>query len=346
MSIHDGVDIHLDENGEPRTITRNLVVEEPEDGMRLDRFLVSKIPRISRTQIQAMIIEHVRRGNGRSLRASSKVCCGEKIEVAVPARHEPPCPRHFEIVYRDERVMVVNKPAGLPVHSTAKFYFNTLTRVLLERFGEPPPLLCHRIDMETSGCLLVAFSREDTAMLKQAFADRKTKKKYLALVHGAPPWKTEFEIDLPLGLVDANAPISIRMTVRDDAQPSKTVVRVIDRPAPGYSLLECRPITGRQHQIRAHLAALGFPIVGDKLYGHGDEAFSQFCDEGLTQESLRRFELPRHALHAAQLSFPHPAGGTMTVDCPLPDDLQNFMDNGCVLDKEKDEAIWLSDLLA
>ncbi len=346
MSREDGVDIHLDENGEPRVIPRILVVDKSAVGSRLDQFLTTKIPRISRTRIQSIIRSHVRRDSGRALRPSSRVELGEEIVIELPARPEPPCPRRFSSLYADDLLMVVDKPAGLPVHSTAKYYFNTLTRVLLEHYGEPPPQICHRLDMETSGCLLVAFSKPTAARLKQAFADKRTKKRYLAIVHGDAPWEEEHSIDLPIGLVDPDQPITIRMTVRDDAPPAQTLVKVIGRPAPGYSLLQCKPISGRQHQIRAHLAAMGFPIVGDKLYGHGDEAFRVFCDTGLTAETRRQFELPRHALHATELSFPHPTEGMMTVHCPLPDDLQAFIDRGCEYLDEEDEEAWLDDLLA
>ncbi len=346
MSIaprQDGVDIHLDEHGNPRVIPRILVVDEPGAGQRLDQFLSAKIPRLSRNRIQSIIRSHVLRDSGGAVRPSSRVQLGEQITIELPARPEPPCPRHFTPLYQDELLMVLDKPAGLPVHASAKFYFNTLTRVLLEHYGEPPPQICHRLDMETSGCLLVAFSKAIAAELKQAFAKKTTKKTYLALVHGEPPWEEPYSIDLPIGLVDPDQPIRIRMTVRDDAPPATTLVRVLEHPASEYSLVECKPISGRQHQIRAHLAAVGYPIVGDKLYGHGDDAFAEFCDRGFTPESLRQFELPRHALHATELSFPHPTKGMMTVQCPLPDDMRQFMERGCVF--EENEEDWLADLL-
>jgi len=346
MSIDDGVDIHLDADGEPRVIPRVMAVDETTAGRRLDQFIKTKIPRLSRTRIQSIIRRHVRRDSGRALRPASRVALGEQITIELPARPDPPCPRRYTILYQDELLMVVDKPAGLPVHATAKFYFNTLTRVLLEQFGEPPPQICHRLDMETSGCLLVAFAKPTAAVLKQAFAKKITRKSYLALVHGDAPWEEEYSIDLPLGLVDPDRPIKIRMTVREDAPPATTLVRVLKRPAPGYTLVECKPITGRQHQIRAHLAAVGFPIVGDKLYGHGDAAFIDYCDNGFTPELLRKFELPRHALHAASLSFPHPIQGMTTVTCDLPDDLREFMERGCTYKAPRDDDDdWIEDLL-
>jgi 23S rRNA pseudouridine1911/1915/1917 synthase len=127
-------------------------------------------------------------------------------------------------------------------------------------------------------------------------------------------------------LVDADALINIRMTVREDAAPARTEVRVVARPRPGFSLVECRPITGRQHQIRAHLAAAGYPIVGDKLYRHGDEAFRRYCDQGLTDEMLADFLLPRHALHAARIEIPHPSRKeTLAVESPMPADMAEFL---------------------
>lgn len=343
MASDDGVDIHLDDQGNPRIISRSFVADEQHEGMRLDHFMVQKIPRLSRTRVQKLIRDNLTRANGRPVRPNARVEVGETMTLLSPARPEPPCPRHFSILYQDEDIMVIDKPAGLPVHASAKFYFNTLTRVLLERYSEPPPQICHRLDRETSGCLIVAFHKEAAAAVKASFAAKKPKKTYLAIVHGDPPWDEETSIKLPLGLVDPDQPISHRMTVREGAQVAQTDVLVLARPTPGYALVRCRPITGRMHQIRAHLAAVGFPIVGDKLYTHGDEAFIEFCNDRLTPALLRRFELPRHALHAHAIEFPHPSTGeTVKVQCDLPPDLQNFLDNDCQHPEEPGD--WLDDL--
>ena len=128
-------------------------------------------------------------------------------------------------------------------------------------------------------------------------------------------------IDVPLALAGPGDPTllpGVRMLARPGGLPSMTRVRVVRR-GPRHALVRCTPITGRQHQIRAHLAAAGYPIVGDKLYAHGDEAFMAYCDRGLTAELAARFELPRHALHAASVTFPHPAGPSRsgsTAPCP------------------------------
>jgi len=249
---------------------------------------------------------------------------GEEILMRTPARPEPDCPRTFGILYEDEEMMVVDKPAGLPVHASARYYFNTLTRILSETYPGKGLQICHRLDRETSGALVVAKGKKWAAVLKQAFAAKTAKKSYTAIVHGEPAWD-ENVIDIPLGLVEAeDALIAIRMVAREDALPSQTRVRVCERRS-GYSLVECSPITGRQHQIRAHLAEAGFPIVGDKLYTHGDEAFAEFCDRGMSAELLARFQLPRQALHAASISIAHPLSGEeLAVESELPGELREF----------------------
>jgi 23S rRNA pseudouridine1911/1915/1917 synthase len=320
-----GQRVHLDADGRPRIVERRFVVEEAHAGLRLDHYLKRKIPRLSRTRLQEIIRTQLTRSGGGPVKAHSPVATGDELVIRRPARPEPPCPRTFEVLYRDEDLLVIDKPAGLPVHVSAKFYFNTLTRVLRERFPDEPLQICHRLDRETSGCLVVARSREAAAALKGAFAAKRVEKTYLAIVSGAPSWDRR-DIDLPLGLVDPErALISVRMEVREGALPARTRVTVLERRE-GAALVRCEPVTGRQHQIRAHLAAVGHPIVGDKLYAHGDEAFAAYCEDGLTPELLALFELPRQALHAASIAFAHPrSGDRLEVESPLPQDLALYL---------------------
>ena len=193
--------------------------------------------------------------------------------------------------------------------------------------------ICHRLDRETSGALVLARGKPAAATIKTAFAAKRVAKTYLAIVRGAPPWPDagagDHVIDVPLRLAGPGDPSrlpGVRMLARPDGLPSTTRV-AIEARAPGYALVRCSPITGRQHQIRAHLAAAGFPIVGDKLYGAGEDAFIQFCDTGFTPELRARFEHPRHALHAASVVFPHPSGtAPVRVEAPLAPDLARFLD--------------------
>ena len=322
---------HLDADGKPRIVERHLIVPPELAGLRLDHFVKTQIPRLSRTKIQAIIETQLRREDGFAPKPATSVAAGEHYIIRRPAQPEPPCPRTFTVLHEDARLRVIDKPAGLPVHASAKFYFNTLTRVLAERYPDEPALqICHRLDRETSGCLVVARDREAAVFLKQAIADKaRTTKQYLAVVIGIPPlaWDDEQVLDTPLRLstaADATRIPTVRVLPDPAGLPAITRVHVVRR-GPRYALVRCTLVTGRQHQIRAHLAHAGFPIVGDKIYAHGDDAFIEYCDGGLTAELAELFVLPRHALHAARLVLPHPDGGTVTVEAPLPADMASLV---------------------
>jgi len=322
-----GTTSHLEADGSPKIIERHLVVPPELAGLRLDHFVKTQITRLSRTKIQQVIETQLRRaeGHGGALKPATTVVAGEHYVIRRPARQEPPCPRTFSVVLTDPRLYVIDKPSGLPVHASAKFYFNTLTRVLGERFPDEPELqICHRLDRETSGCLVVARDRDAAITIKGAFATKTAvTKEYLAVVHGQPPWDTEATIDVPLRVAQPGDPTRlphVRMLTGPGGLQAITRVRVEQRHG-DYALVRCTLITGRQHQIRAHLAHAGFPIVGDKLYAHGDDAFIRYCDEGLVPDLAALFVLPRHALHAARVTFPHPDRHRLTAEAPLPPDL-------------------------
>jgi 23S rRNA pseudouridine1911/1915/1917 synthase len=251
------------------------------------------------------------------------VRAGDTIHIDRPAPIEPEVPRDFPILASDAYFMAIDKPAGLPMHTTAKFWKNTLVAILRERYPEEGLQICHRIDRETSGVLLIARTREAASFLKRAFASRAVKKTYLALVHGIPA-PSSGVIDAPMRLIESRS--HLMMGVEDDGLPSVTRYRVQQTFA-RHALVEAAPETGRQHQIRVHLAHLGHPIVGDKLYGASEQAFMDYCDSGMTPELLDLFDgLPRHALHAARLIFPHPETKEMiTVESPLPGDLCDYI---------------------
>jgi 23S rRNA pseudouridine1911/1915/1917 synthase len=330
-----GGDAPRQPDGRPATIEVHFVVEEDFHGYRLDLYLKRKIPRLSRTRLQEIIRTQLEGPGGRAMKPHSPVSAGDRLLIRRPARPEPPCPRTFGVLLEDPDFLVIDKPAGLPVHASARYYFNTLTRVLAERYPGQGLQIAHRLDRETSGCLVVARGKEAAARLKSAFERRRVGKTYLALVHGDPPWAdgAEAVIDLPLALADpARSRLRIRMEPaegRPDAQEAITRVRVVERH-PGCAMVACRPVTGRQHQIRAHLAAVGHPIVGDRLYAHGDEAFARICDleaTGVAPEGLEEeFGMARQALHAAGITFPHPrTGEPVTVQAPLPADMRAYV---------------------
>jgi 23S rRNA pseudouridine1911/1915/1917 synthase len=293
------------------------------DGWRLDHFLKHRIRRLSRTKIRTIIETQVRLSNGRSPRPALLVRAGDSVHIDRPAPIEPEVPRHFEILAQDEHFLAIDKPAGLPMHTTAKFWKNTLVALLRERYPTEHLQICHRIDRETSGVLLIARTLPAASFLKRAFAQRHVKKTYLALVHGVPA-EPSGTINAPMRLLDTRT--HIKMGVEPDGLPAVTHYTVRTNFAK-HALVEAAPETGRQHQIRVHLAHIGHPIVGDKMYGASEQAFMDYCDRGLTDELLALFDgLPRHALHAARLVFPHPVThAPVTVESPLPGDLRDYM---------------------
>ena len=329
-SIDWGLRSHLLPDGTPRIIERHLIVPPELAGLRLDHFVKTQITRLSRTRIQGIIEQQLSRIDGFRPKPATIVAANDHYVIRRPARAEPPCPRTFTIVHADARLYVVDKPAWLPVHASAKFYFNTLTRVLGERFPDEPELqICHRLDRETSGCLVVARDRAAAASVKQAFASKdEVIKEYLAIVHGGAPWDTPATLEIPLRLAQPGDPTTlpyVRMLPGPGGLSAITKV-VVERRTADYSLVRCTLVTGRQHQIRAHLASVGYPIVGDKLYAHGDAAFMRYCNEGLVPDLAKLFVLPRHALHAARVTFPHPDGGAVVAEAPLPQDLARLLE--------------------
>jgi len=316
------LDHFLDEEGQVRLVERRFVVEDCFAGFRLDHYLKRKIPRLSRTRLQEIIRTQLI--GPRPLKASSPVQVGDQLVIRRPARPEPTCPRSIGVLYRDDEVLVIDKPAGLPVHASAKFYFNTVTRVLAETFPGEPLQIAHRLDRETSGALVVARGFRAASRLKTAFARKQARKAYLAIVRGVPDFDTR-TIDLPIAINDAPGGLDVRMVPTPGAPPALTRVAVVERRS-GCALVRAEPVTGRQHQIRAHLDAIGHPIVGDKIYGHGDDLFRAYCAGGLTDELLALLELPRHALHAHTIEVPHPATGeALGVESPLPADLCRYL---------------------
>jgi 23S rRNA pseudouridine1911/1915/1917 synthase len=307
------------------------VVEPNYAGWRLDRYLQEKIRRLSRERVQHLIAHRLESADGRRLKASTRVAPGLAFALLKEAEPEPEVPLDFRVVHDDGALVVVDKPAGLPVHPTARYAANTFTAAAKDRFPGRKIDPAHRIDRETSGLLACGGAPEWTKRLKRSFADGRVSKTYLALVLGTPA-ADAFVVDAPLALTLAST-VRVRMHVYAQGLPSATAFEVLGRRrAPDgapVALLACRPRTGRQHQIRAHLHHAGLPMVGDKIYGPDEGIFDRFTRREMTDDDREVMRLGRHALHAFRLELPHPETRAPTLlEAPLPEDLAAFWE-GC-----------------
>lgn len=282
---------------------------------RLDKYLVAQMPDFSRARLQALIQEGKVEVNGRVITKSGfPLTAGSRVQVEVP----PVVPTDLvpeaiplQVVFENEDVMVINKPAGMVVHPAAGHASGTLVHAALAHApelegigGEQRPGIVHRLDKDTSGLILVAKNDRTHRWLQDQFRLRKVNKVYLALVDGAPPTPSG-RIEAPIGR-DPSHRKKMAITTPQRGREAVTEYQTREKFT-HHTLIEAHPLTGRTHQIRLHLAFLGCPIVGDAVYGH------------------RKFSLPieRHFLHAARLSVQLPGEkAARTFEAPLPPELE------------------------
>ena len=305
-------------------------------GQRLDVFLQGQLKRTSRTRTQFIIRASAYDDEGRRLRSNHRVRPFQQILLWRAPWDETPVPTDLPVLYEDEHLLAVNKPAHLPVHPSARYHKNTLIKVLQAKRPGEWLSLGHRLDRETSGVILLAKNPACDRALKRTFEERDgIEKTYLAITWGVPDpgdgaRAFRFERSVELDPTHSTK-VKMRLGASDDALYAATRFTVEDvrrTPAaasPVYARVRCELETGRQHQIRIHLAALGAPIVGDKLYGPDDTCFARGADGVLTDVDLVLLELPRHALHAWKLSLPHPVtGARLAIEAPFPGRHRDF----------------------
>ncbi|MFH0944135.1 MAG: RluA family pseudouridine synthase [Planctomycetota bacterium] len=319
-------------------------VDPADQGHRTDSFLTQRMRWRSRTSIQKLVQEgkiFVSRNGKRCevKKSSATVLQGDTIHVTLP---KPKRDIEFEansganapglpVLFEDRYLVAVDKPPNVPVHPAGRNLYRTVITSLhlkYRRTGDPEqdivPKLCHRLDLETSGVLLVA--KDDTAhrRMSEQFRERLPEKEYLAIIHGVPD-PAQGLIDLPIGPAMGRQVNLARAVRHDVGQPSRTIYEV-ESVHGAFALLRIRLLTGRHHQIRVHMDAIGHHLVGDKIYGVDEELFVKYYDDALTEEDQARLLLPRQALHAHRLSFKHPMTEEPTeIIAPLPADLSAFL---------------------
>ena len=308
----------------PKFQTHRVEFPPEQAGRRLDAALAALLPQYSRTRIQRWIDEGAVLINGLEVRARDVVAGGETAtvearitaETGVKAEKLP-----LDIVHQDSAIIVINKPSGFVVHPGAGNREHTLQNALLAHDkllkNVPRAGLVHRIDKDTSGLLVVARTLEAHTALTSALGAHEIEREYLALCTGAMTGGGT--VDEPIG---RHRTQRIKMTVRSDGRAAVTHYR-IEKRFRAHTLARVRLETGRTHQIRVHLAHVGYPIVGDPVYG-GRKKLPAGATPALIA-ALNGF--PRQALHAARLSFSHPKSGkAVSYEAPLPDDLRALLD--------------------
>jgi len=299
-------------------------------GERLDRFLVSHLPEVSRARVQQLIAGGNVLVNGAQAKASLRLREQDRVEL-LGAPQPPPLKAFAEdipldVVYEDDALAVINKPAGMIVHAGAgvRSRSGTLVNALLHRFGslsgaggELRPGIVHRLDKDTSGLIVVAKSDLAHRRLAEQFARREVKKTYIALTHG---WIKQ-DRGTVAAAIARDRVRRTRMTTRTRAGREAVslwrVLRRVQSRFGKFSLLEIKIDTGRTHQIRVHLASLGHPVVGDALYGAPRE---------LKDRRGGKLALARNFLHSAAIELKHPTtGARLGFSRPLPPGLENFL---------------------
>lgn len=294
-------------------------------GRRLDKYLHGRFPRLSRTAIQRLIKQGAITVNGEPTKPSYEMCGGDVVELVIP----PPEPREvvpeeipLDIVYEDDYLLALNKPAGIICHPARGDQTGTLANGLVFyanelSHGEDPfrPGIVHRLDKNTTGIMLVAKTDEAHWRLALQFERRTVQKTYLALVHGDPQLDGD-TIDAPIGVhpvVREKFAVMIRENKIDVARSAVTYYEVAERYK-GYALVKLFPKTGRTHQLRVHMSHIGHPIVGDTMYG--GRVVSEF---DLTGSGSVEPIFAHQALHAWNIQFRHPIlEKPMELEAPLP----------------------------
>jgi len=313
-----------EESAESRTTrVRKVRIDAERAGQRIDNYLRHELPGVPKGRLYRLLRRGEVRVNGGRVRAEYKLSEGDEVRIPparIRAEGEPPPPVKANdmlgrVLYEDKRLLVLNKPTGVAVHGGSGISHGVIELLRHARPDLHELSLVHRIDRETSGCLVMAKRRSALRELHARFREGKVEKNYLALVVG--DWQFgEQLIDAPLHVRHRkNGERHVVVSGRE-GKPAQTRVN-LSRTYGSYSLLNCAPLTGRTHQIRVHLESTGHPIVGDDRYGDDD-----------ANRKARRFGLKRLFLHAQSIAFADDSGNELHFTAPLAEDLEAFLAAG------------------
>ena len=306
-------------------MNKEIIVKE-EEKIRLDAYISNKMPDLSRMAVKRLLEEDKIKVNGEKAKASNKISKGDKIEIQIDEPKDIKIEAQdipIDIVYEDEDIIVVNKPKGLVVHPANGNPDGTLVNAIMAICkeslsgigGELRPGIVHRLDKDTSGLLIVAKNDKAHINMSEMIKNREVKKTYIALVRGNIP-EDSATINMPIGRSTKDRK---KMAVKKDGKEAITHFKVIGRYTTNkgsYTLLEIKIDTGRTHQIRVHLAEIGYPVIGDEVYSNGKNEFG----------------VHGQCLHAKKLEFKHPiTGKDMILEAPLPEYFENIV---CELTKK------------
>ena len=311
------------------TGVRKVRIDAERAGQRIDNFLRGELPGVPKGRVYRLLRRGEVRVNGGRIRAEYKLQEGDEVRVppALIRTGAPPPPERLaasmldRVLYEDKRLLVIDKPTGVAVHGGSGISHGVIELLRHARPDLQDLSLVHRIDRETSGCLVMAKKRSALRDLHARFRDGKVEKNYLALVVG--DWQYgEQLIDVPL-LVQNRKGGERHVIVSDKGKPAQTRVS-LSRTYGLYTLLQCSPVTGRTHQIRVHLQHTGHPIAGDERYGDNDANFD-----------AKQAGLPRLFLHAQSIAFADDNGNDLHFTAPLSDDLEQFLTVGIIEDRRQ-----------
>ncbi len=306
------------------TKVRKIRIDQEQVGQRIDNFLRRELPGVPKGRLYRLLRRGEVRVNGGRVRAEYKLQEGDEVRVP-PARIRAPgeapsaglaAKIEDRVLYEDKRLLVIDKPTGIAVHGGSGISHGVIELLRHARPELKDLSLVHRLDRETSGCLVLAKRRSALRELHAKFRDGVVEKNYLGLVVG--DWQLgEQLIDKPL-LVQHRKGGERHVVVSGGGKPAQTRVQ-LSRTFGKYSLVQCSPKTGRTHQIRVHLQSVGFPLAGDERYGDEEE-----------NRRARKFGLKRLFLHAQSIAFPDDSGNELHFTAPLAEDLERFLTKGII----------------